>query len=151
MLKGCLQIIDTLIDGIDDPMDNIEIYEKYLDISNNNEIINDVGELPSILYFKFHKLAKQNAMRHNKMTLDQTNAIALMRTYINTKLDELSFSLNDFGEWNSKFTPSKQIKLDIEQYLNKEMKRKRRSYTFDEFIDEMSYAYKTFLHLNRIC
>ena len=68
-----------------------------------------------------------------------------------TKLDELSFSLNDFGEWNSKFTPSKQIELDIEQYLNKEMKRKRRSYTFDEFIDEMSYAYKTFLHLNRIC
>ena len=119
MLKGCLQIVDTLIDGIDDPMDNEEIYEKYLDISNNNEIINDVGELPSILYFKFHKLAKQNAMRHNKMTLDQTNAIALMRTYINTKLDELSFSLNDFGEWNSKFTPSKKIELDIEQYLNK--------------------------------
>ena len=28
MLKGCLQIVDTLIDGIDDPMDNIEIYEK---------------------------------------------------------------------------------------------------------------------------
>ena len=151
MLKGCLQIVDTLIDGIDDPMDNIEIYEKYLDISNNNEIINDVGELPSILYFKFHKLAKQNAMRHNKMTLDQTNAIALMRTYINKKLDELSFSLNDFGEWSSNFTPSKKIKLDIEQYLNKEMKLKRRSYTFDEFIDEMSYAYKTFLHLNRIC
>ena len=55
MLKGCLQIVDTLIDGIDDPMDNVEIYEKYLDISNNNEIINDVGELPSILYFKFQR------------------------------------------------------------------------------------------------
>ena len=69
--------------------------------------------------------------------------------YLNASYTTMSGRKNKFSK---AMTHLKSSKIDEKiGYLNKEMKHKRRSYTFDEFIDEMSYAYKTFLHLNRIC
>ena len=64
---------------------------------------------------------------------------------------DLAFSLNDAGEWGSSYTPNKTLQNAMKKYISYDMKGKKKSYTFDEFITELSYAYKTFLHQDRIC
>ena len=151
MLKGCLKIVDTLVDDEMDPMDDVEIYENYICISNENDIIDDIGSLPSNLYTRFHNMARPNSLRNNKKTVDRSNAIELMQHYLEKKQNDLAFSLNDAGEWGSSYTPNKSSSNAIKQYISHDMKHKKKSYTFDEFIIELSYAYKTFLHQDRIC
>jgi hypothetical protein len=151
MLKGCLKIVDILADDEMDPMDDLEIYENYICISNANDIIENIGSLPSNLYARFHNMARPNPLRNNKKTVDQSNAIELMRHYLEKKQNDLAFSLNDAGEWGSSYTPNKTLQNAMKKYISYDMKGKKKSYTFDEFITELSYAYKTFLHQDRIC
>ena len=151
MLKGCLRIIDALVEGETDPLKNNDFGGDFIDIVCNNEILSLVGSLPDTLYCKFHSYATKNHLRHDKMTIDSSQASTLIRSYLETKQDSMAFSVNDTGEWQCSIRGNSTWKSELDSYFAHGLHRKRQSYTFLEFIDEMSVAYKALFDLDRIC
>ena len=151
MLKGCLRIIDALVEGDTAPLENDDLGEEFIDIVNGNKILSMVGSLPTTLYFKFHSYASKNHLRHNKMTIDPSQAFSLMRSCLESQMDNMAFSVNDSGEWQSSVHGNTKCKLERGHLLSHSLYNKRQSYTFLEFIDEMHFAYKTLFGLDRIC
>ena len=151
MLKGCLRIIDALVEGDTDPLKNDDLGEDFIDIVYGNKIVSMVGSLPTTLYFKFHSYASKNHLRHNKMTIDPSQASSLMRSCLESKIDNMAFSVNDSGEWQCSVRGDTKFKIELESLLSHGLYNKRQSYTFLEFIDELSFSYKALFGLDRVC
>ena len=151
MLKGCLRIIDALVEGDTEPLKNDDFGEDFIDIVDGNKILSMVGSLPTTLYFKFHSYANKNHLRHNKMTIDPSQTFSLIRSCLESQMDNMAFSVNDSGEWQSRVHRNTKCKIEREHLLSHSLYNKRQSYTFLEFIDEMHFAYKALFGLDRIC